>query len=123
MSLATVFAEGSGEEGEIITFNYDASFYVSDFDLSLVRNQDILKAVLNDGKAVFYDFKFESNYVEVFLILRLESHFSSPVLDTQFPVMTLMIAKQTVLLWLLQRLRKSLKRQLKLTLNQKVFLI
>ena len=65
-SLATVFAEGSGEEGEIITFNYDASFYVGDFDLSLVRNQDILKAVLNDGKAVFYDFKFESNYVEVF---------------------------------------------------------
>ena len=48
---------------------------MGDFDLSLVRNQDILKAVLNDGKAVFYDFKFESNYVEVFLILRLESHF------------------------------------------------
>ena len=96
---------------------------MGEFDLSLVRNQDILKAVLNDGKAVFYDFKFQSNYVEVFPILRLESHFSSPVLDTQFPVMTLMIAKQMVLLWLLRRLRKSLKRQLKLTLNQKVFLI
>jgi len=65
LSAATaLIGEGSGEEGDIITFNYDASFDVKNIDMTLVKNQDAIKAVLNSGKAVFYDFTFDSDSIK-----------------------------------------------------------
>jgi len=59
-----LYGEGSGEEGDIITFNYDASFDIKNIDMNLVKNQDAIKSILNSGKAVFYDFTFDKDSIK-----------------------------------------------------------